>query len=153
MHDTSSRSEPSQAGAGNAVVTARVVNGRGALRLLRVVSAVACLETLVQGLLAGMLLNGDVDSIDPHGVNAYLFELLVFLQVVAAVLLWRSNRWLTWPLKAAIGILAATFTQTALGLASSLPAHVTLGVALCAMETIFVMRAFTLRADNLATTA
>jgi hypothetical protein len=148
MHDTSSRGEPYHAGSGTAVMTARVVNGRGADTLLRVVAALACLETLVQGLLAGMLLNGDVASIDPHGFNAYLFELLVFLQVVAAVVLWRSNRWLTWPLKAAIGILAATFTQTALGLASSLAAHVALGVALCAMETVFVMRALTLRADN-----
>ncbi|GAB2579947.1 hypothetical protein GCM10027168_10980 [Streptomyces capparidis] len=153
MHDTSSRSEPSPAGAGTAVMTARGVNGRGAVTLLQVASALACLGTLVQGLLAGMLLNGDVDSIDPHGVNAYVFELLVFLQVAAAVLLWRGNRRLTWPLKAAIGILAATFTQTALGLASSLAAHVVLGVALCAMETAFVMRALTLRADEPATPA
>ncbi|WP_461006439.1 hypothetical protein [Streptomyces capparidis] len=129
------------------------MNGRGAVTLLQVASALACLGTLVQGLLAGMLLNGDVDSIDPHGVNAYVFELLVFLQVAAAVLLWRGNRRLTWPLKAAIGILAATFTQTALGLASSLAAHVVLGVALCAMETAFVMRALTLRADEPATPA
>jgi hypothetical protein len=134
-------------------MTAREVNGRGAVTLLQVASALACLGTLVQGLLAGMLLNGDVDSIDPHGINAYVFELLVFLQVAAAVLLWRGNRRLTWPLKAAIGILAATFTQTALGLASSLAAHVVLGVALCAMETAFVMRALTLRADDPTTPA
>ncbi|MDT0615257.1 hypothetical protein [Streptomyces lancefieldiae] len=153
MHDSSSRGEPSQARAGTAVTTARVVNGRGTVTLLRVVAAVACLETLVQGLLAGMLLNGDVDSIDPHGFNAYVFELLAFLQVAAAVLLWRSNRWLTWPLKAAVGILAATFAQTALGLVSSLAAHVTLGVALCAMETVFVVRALALRADSPATPA
>ncbi|MBB5935481.1 hypothetical protein [Streptomyces zagrosensis] len=148
MHDASSRGEPSLARTGTAVMTTRVVNGRGAITLLRVVSAVACLQTLVQGLLAGMLLNGDVNSIDPHGFNAYVFELLVFLQVAAAVLVWRSNRWLTWPLKAAIGILVATFTQTALGLTSSLAAHVTLGLALCAMQAVFVMRAFTLRADR-----
>lgn len=128
-------------------MTARVVSGRGAVTLLRVVAVLACLDTLVQGLLAGMLLNGDVDSIDPHGFNAYVFELLVFLQVVAAALLWRRNRGLTWPLKATIGILLATFTQTALGLEGSLAAHVTLGVALCAMETVLVLRAFTLRAD------
>ncbi|MFH8487578.1 hypothetical protein [Streptomyces longisporoflavus] len=133
-------------------MTARGVNGGGALTLLRLVAALACLETLVQGLLAGMLLNGDVASIDPHGVNAYVFELLVFLQVVAAVLVWRGNRRLTWPLKAAIGILAATFTQTALGLASSLAAHVTLGVALCAMQTVLGVRAFTLRSDHPVTT-
>ncbi|MEV8313454.1 hypothetical protein AB0Q95_04695 [Streptomyces sp. NPDC059900] len=128
-------------------MAARGVNGRGAVTLLRVVAALACLETLVQGLLAGMLLNGDVASIDPHGFNAYVFELLVFLQVVAAVLLWRSNRWLTWPLMAAVGILAATFAQTALGLASSLAAHVALGVALCAMETVFALRTLALRTD------
>ncbi|WP_143064688.1 hypothetical protein [Streptomyces colonosanans] len=60
-------------------------------------AALACLETLVQGLLAGMLLNGDVDSIDPHGFNAYVFELLVLLQVVAAILLWRRNREIAGP--------------------------------------------------------
>ncbi|MGW6062630.1 hypothetical protein [Streptomyces sp. NPDC055189] len=148
MHDTSSRAEPRHAGPGTVGTAARGVRGRGALTLLRVVAALACLETLVQGLLVGMLLNGDVASIDPHGFNAYVFELLVFLQVVAAALLWRSNRRLTWPLKAATGILAATFTQTALGLASSLAAHVALGVALCAMETVFVIRALALRTDD-----
>ncbi|MCI3933629.1 hypothetical protein [Streptomyces sp. AN091965] len=144
MHNTSSGGTLSPARA----ATARVVHGRGGLALLRVVAALACLETLVQGLLAGMLLNGDVDSIDPHGVNAYVFELLVFLQVAAAVLVWRRNRWLTWPPKATLGILVATFTQTALGLEGSLAAHVTLGVALCAMETALVLRAFTLPAQN-----
>ncbi|MEV7192588.1 hypothetical protein AB0N81_12425 [Streptomyces sp. NPDC093510] len=150
MHDTSSKGAPSQAGA---VTTARVVDGRGLVTLLRVVAAIACLETLVQGLLAGMLLNGDVDSIDPHGANAYIFELVVLLQVVAAVLLWRRNRWLTWPLKATIGILLFTFTQTFLGLESSLAAHVTLGVALCGMEMGLVMRAFMLRTQDTATPA
>lgn len=145
MHDTSSKGEPSLGRAGTAAMTAPEVSGRGTVTLLRVVAALACTETLVQGLLAGMLLNGDVDSIDPHGLNAYVFELLVFLQVVAAVLLWRRNRWLTWPPKATVGILLATFTQTALGLQSSLAAHVTLGVALCAMETALVLRACTLR--------
>ncbi|QDQ14230.1 hypothetical protein [Streptomyces spectabilis] len=150
MHDTSSEGAPSPAGAATAVASARTVHGRGGVALLRTVAALACLETLVQGLLAGMLLNGDVDSIDPHGFNAYVFELLVFLQVVAAVLLWRHNRRLTWPLKATIGILLATFTQTALGLEGSLAAHVALGVALCAMETALVLRAFTLRTENAA---
>ncbi|WP_282796567.1 hypothetical protein [Streptomyces sp. CC224B] len=151
MHDTSSESALSRDAAGAAgtvVLAGRVAAGRGRVTLLRAVAALACLETLVQGLLAGMLLNGDVDSIDPHGFNAYVFELLVFLQVVAAVLVWRRNRWLTWPLKATVGILIATFTQTLLGLEGSLAAHVTLGVALCAMETALALRAFTLRGGS-----
>ncbi|MFD5899829.1 hypothetical protein [Streptomyces sp. NPDC060366] len=153
MHDTSSEGAPSHVGTGTVVRTDRVVDGRGAVTLLRAVAALTLLETLVQGLLAGMLLNGDIDSIDPHGINAYVFELLVFLQVVAAVLLWRRNRRLTWPLKATIGILVFTFTQTLLGLEGSLAAHVTLGVALCAMETALVLRAFTLRVENPAAPA
>ncbi|CAM5359428.1 hypothetical protein SALBM135S_08395 [Streptomyces alboniger] len=148
MHDTSSKGTPALGRADTAVAATQVVNGRGAVTLLRVVSVLACLETLVQGLLAGMLLNGDVDSIDPHGVNAYVFELLVFLQVVAAVVLWRRDRGLTWPLKATVAVLAATFAQTALGLRSSLAAHVALGVALCAMETALALRAFALRPGN-----
>jgi hypothetical protein len=153
MRDTSSENAPSHIGAATVTTTARAVDGHGRVILLRSVAALACLETLVQGLLAGMLLNGDIDSIDPHGLNAYVFELLVFLQVIAAILLWRRNRWLTWPLKATIGILLATFTQIALGLHSSLAAHVALGVALCAMETALVLRAFTLRAENSTTSA
>ncbi|MGW7072332.1 hypothetical protein ACWGII_25165 [Streptomyces sp. NPDC054855] len=148
MQDTSAEGAPSHAGTDAAAVTARVVKGRGTVALLRVVAALACLDTLVQGLLAGMLLNGDVQSIDPHGVNAYVFELLVCLQVASAALLWRRNRGLTWPLMATIGILLATFTQTALGLEGSLAAHVLLGVALCAMETALVLWAFTLRVDH-----
>ncbi|GAA2071753.1 hypothetical protein GCM10009801_23750 [Streptomyces albiaxialis] len=149
MYGTSSGGPPSPAGAGAAPSTAReTVDGRGPLAMLRAVSALACLGTLVQGLLAGMLLNGDVDSIDPHGANAYVFEALVFLQVVAAFLLWRRNRGLTWPLKATVGILVATFAQTGLGLEGSLAAHVTLGVALCAMETVLAMRVFALRVGS-----
>lgn len=150
MHDISSDSAPSHAGE---VMTAPMVDGRGTVVLLRVVAALACLETLVQGLLAGMRLNGDVDSIAAHGHNAYAFEFLVFVQVVAALLLWRRNRWLTWPPKATIGILVATFTQTELGLKSSLAAHVTLGMALCAMETALVLRSFSLRVANSAPSA
>ncbi|QDY75173.1 hypothetical protein [Streptomyces qinzhouensis] len=147
MHDTSSEGAPSHAGPGTILVPARVVEGRGAVTMLRVVAALAALQTVVQGLLAGMLLGGDVDSIDPHGFNAYVFELLVFLQVVAAVLLWRRNRWLTWPLKATIALLVLAFTQTLLGLEGSLAAHVALGVGLCAMETALVLRAFALRVN------
>jgi cell shape-determining protein MreD len=114
---------------------ARAVDGRGAVTLLRVVAALGCLETVVQGLLAGMLLNGDVDSIDPHGVNAYVFELLVFLQVVAAVLLWRRNRRLTRPPVATTGILLATLAQSVLGVE-------------CAAETALALWAFTLRVTS-----
>ncbi|WP_190136329.1 hypothetical protein [Streptomyces longispororuber] len=143
MHDTSSAAAPAPAAA---APPGRAAAGRGPVTLLLVVASLACLDTLVQGLLAGMLLNGDVASVDPHGANAYVFELLVFLQVVAAALVRRHDRRLTWPLKATVGILVATFTQTMLGLEGSLAAHVTLGVALCAMETALVLRAFSLRA-------
>ncbi|MYY83901.1 hypothetical protein GT044_21990 [Streptomyces sp. SID335] len=155
MRDTFAWDEAHRAGADTAVIAARPVNGgRGPvtpLTLLRITAALTCLDTVVQGLLAGMLLNGDVASIDPHGVNAYVFELLVFLQLVAAVLLWHGNRGLTWPVKGAAGILAVTFGQTGLGLASSLAAHVALGVALCAMQTVFalfVVRGLTFRTEG-----
>ncbi|WP_344291851.1 hypothetical protein [Streptomyces synnematoformans] len=153
MNDTSSAGAHSHVGAAVPVTAAPGVDGRGAVMLLRIVAALACLETLVQGLLAGLLLNGDVDSIDAHGFNAYVFEILVFLQVVAAVLLWRRNRWLRWPLMAAVGILVAAFVQTFLGLESSLAAHAALGVALCGMQTALVLRAFLLRAEKSVTAA
>lgn len=153
MKDASSAGAPSHVGAATPATAAQGVDGHGAVMLLRIVAALACLETLVQGLLAGLLLNGDVDSIDAHGFNAYVFEILVFLQVVAAVLLWRRNRWLTWPLLAAIGILVAAFVQTFLGLESSLAAHAALGVALCGMETALVLQAFALRAEKPVTAA
>jgi heme A synthase len=91
-----------------------------------------------------MLLNGDLDSIDPHGHNAYIFELLTVLQLVAAILIWRQNHHLKWPLTATTAILAATITQVFLGLHSSMAIHVTLGVALCGMETALLLRTFTL---------
>lgn len=150
MNNASSAGAPSQVGAGTPVVTAQLVDGRRTLMLLRVTAALACLETLVQGLLAGMLMNGDLDSIDPHGHNAYAFEALVFVQAIAAVLLWRRNRWLKWPPLAGIGLLAAAFAQTGLGLASSLAAHAALGVALCGMQTALVVRAFSLRTQPAA---
>lgn len=63
------------------------------------------------------------------------------------------NRWLKWPLSATIGILVFTFTQTVLGLEGSLAAHVTLGVALCAMETVLVLQSFLLRVEDPAPAA
>lgn len=153
MHETSSEGAPAPSGAGKAVIPIQVVEGRGTLTFLRVVAAVCFLQTLMQGLLAGMLMNGDVDSIDPHGVNAVVFEAMVLLQLVAAILLWRRNRWLKWPLSAGIGILLITFIQVFLGMEGSIAAHVTIGVLMCAMETALLLRSLMLRVEDSAATA
>jgi hypothetical protein len=153
MHETSSEGAPAGSGAGKAVIPTQVVEGRGQLTFLRVVAGLCFLQTLMQGLLAGMLMNGDLDSIDPHGVNADVFQALVLLQLVAAVLLWRRNRPLKWLLSAGIGILLVTFLQVFLGMEGSLAAHVTIGVLLCSMETALLLRSLMLRVADPAPAA
>ncbi|MFI0371033.1 hypothetical protein ACH35V_24455 [Actinomadura sp. 1N219] len=137
MHDTSSG-----AAEGGTVVA-----------LLRAVAVLSLLGTLSQGLTAGMFLNGDVNSIDPHQVSAFVVEFLVIVQVVLAVLVWRRNRSLKWPLPGAIAVLVFTFVQAALGVEGSVAAHVTLGVTLSAMEMAMVLRSFQLRTHRPGSTS
>ncbi|TDD23763.1 hypothetical protein E1287_38675 [Actinomadura sp. KC06] len=146
MHDTSS-------GAGTAATTDRAVEGGTVVALLRAVAVLSLLGTLSQGLTAGMFLNGDVNSIDPHQVSAFVVEFLVIVQLVLAILVWRRNRRLKWPLPGAIAILVFTFVQAALGVEGSVAAHVTLGVTLSAMEMAMVLRSFQLRVAGPAATA
>ncbi|GAA2139034.1 hypothetical protein [Streptomyces synnematoformans] len=143
MHETSPEGAPARSR--KAVIPVQVVEGGGPLTFLRVMAVLCLLMILTQGLLAGMLMNGDVDSIDPHGVGAYVFEALALVQLVAAVMLWRRNRELKWVLSAGIGILLTAFIQVFLGLESSTSAHVTVGVLMAVMETTLLMRCLMLQ--------
>ncbi|WUI04024.1 hypothetical protein OHR68_20250 [Spirillospora sp. NBC_00431] len=153
MHDISSGGAQSGFGAGTAAITGQAVKGGTAVTLLRAVAVLCLLGTLSQGLTAGMFLNRDVNSIDAHQMSAFVVESLVIVQLVLAILVWRRNRWLKWPLPGAIGILVFTYTQAALGVAGSVAAHVTLGVTLSAMEMAMVLRSFQLRAAGSTTAA
>ncbi|TMQ90787.1 hypothetical protein ETD83_33925 [Actinomadura soli] len=153
MHDTSFEGAQSGSGAGTAGIRDQTVKGGTAVTLLRAVAVLSLLGTLLQGLTAGMFLNGDVNSIDPHQINAFVVEFLVIFQLVLAILVWRRNRWLKWPLPWAIAILVFTLAQAALGVKGSVAAHVTLGVTLSAMEMAMVLRSFQLRVAGSTTAA
>ncbi|MFI0406793.1 hypothetical protein [Actinomadura sp. 3N508] len=151
MHDTPPEGAQSGSGTGTAAITNQTVQGRTAVTLLRTVAVLNLLGTLSQGLTAGMFLNGDASSIDPHQTSAFVVEFLVVVQLVLAILVWRRNRWLKWPLPGAISILVFTFTQVALGVEGSGTAHVTLGVALSAMAMAMVLRSLQLRVADSTT--
>ncbi|MFW6694492.1 hypothetical protein [Streptomyces sp. MAR4 CNX-425] len=149
MHETSSDGAAAASqGAGKAVIPVQVVAGRGPLTFLRATAALCLLQTLMQGLLAGMYMGRDVDSIDAHAANAFVYTALVIVQLVAAVLVWRQNRWLKWPLAAGVGILLTTFIQVFLGEEGSTAAHVTIGVLMCAMQTTLLLRSLMLRVQD-----
>ncbi|MCT2592665.1 hypothetical protein LHJ74_22590 [Streptomyces sp. N2-109] len=126
----------------------QAVNGRGTVRLLRTVTLLACIETLVQAALAGQFMTGDSGKLSWHEANTGLLVLLTALQIVGAVLLWRRNRQLRWPIPLTVVVLLLTVAQAVLGANGETAVHIPVGVAICGAEAALVLWAFLLRPNS-----
>ena len=106
---------------------------RVSLWLLRVLLSAQVVTAVLQPLLAGMFLGGDVDAIVWHRVVGGLMTLLGIVVAVVSlcyVLAGDGRRWLL-PVAAAAAILDVV--QLGLGFGGSVRAHVPLGVAAVAV--------------------
>ncbi|MFF0772983.1 hypothetical protein ACFYUK_29120 [Nonomuraea wenchangensis] len=94
---------------------------------------------LAQAALAGLFVTGDVDLLAWHRDNAGVTHGLLYLQLLAAVLLWRPGRGPLWPALASLGIVVAETVQVALGQWRVIALHFPLGMAVFGLSAVFTV--------------
>jgi hypothetical protein len=117
------------------------------LWLLRAVVTTHLVLVLVQPVLTGLFLTGDVDAITAHGLVGSALA-AVSLAAVAATLLHVLRRGKLWVLPAAVLLFLATGAQVGLGYARALQAHVPLGVAIAAASVLLTAWAWSAAATR-----
>ncbi|TDD24054.1 hypothetical protein [Nonomuraea diastatica] len=101
-----------------------------ALWSLRVITLGVAVLVLVQPVLAGLFVTGDVGMLRTHSTMAGFLTVLVFVQFAAAILLWRPGRGPAWPIWAGLVFFLTVEAQSALGYARAVSVHIPLGVLL-----------------------
>ncbi|MFI0352664.1 hypothetical protein [Actinomadura sp. 9N407] len=94
---------------------------------------------LLQAALAGMFVTGDVGMLAWHRNNAGVTHALLYVQSVAAVLLWRPGRGPSWPAWASGALVAAETAQVALGQSRVIAAHIPLGMAIFGVSALLTV--------------
>ncbi|MFC4113232.1 hypothetical protein [Nonomuraea zeae] len=94
---------------------------------------------LAQAALAGLFVTGDVDLLAWHRNNAGFTHSLLYLQLVAAILLWRPARGPLWPALAGLGLVLAETAQVGLGQSRIIALHFPLGMAIFGLSAVFTV--------------
>jgi len=97
---------------------------------LRLLVLVVTVLLIVQPMLAGLFVTGDVGMLRMHSIVAGFVTLGLFLQMLAAILLWRPGRGAAWPIWASLALVVASEAQQAAGYARAIALHIPLGVLL-----------------------
>ena len=113
--------------------------------LLRVSAALVAALVLAQSVLAGLFVTGDVGMLSLHSATASLLAALAFLQVVAAVLVWRPGRGPAWPIWASVMFFLLIEAQSAAGYARALALHIPMGVLMFGLSVALLSRAWSVR--------
>ncbi|GAB3408647.1 hypothetical protein [Flindersiella endophytica] len=117
-----------------------VVRGpRASLWALRVTAVLHLSILALQPLLAGMYLDGDVDAIELHGINAHIVQVLCFAQIVAAIFYAWPGGGRIWPLAFSSAWWFAEGVQLGMGYARILVVHILLGVTIVAGQALFAV--------------
>ncbi|GAA3533598.1 hypothetical protein GCM10022419_011120 [Nonomuraea rosea] len=106
---------------------------------LRVLATAHLAGVLGQAALAGLFVTGDVDLLEWHRNNAGFTHVLLYLQLVAAILLWRPVRGPGWPALAGLGLVAAETAQVGLGQARMIALHFPLGMTIFGLSAVFTV--------------
>lgn len=101
-----------------------------ALWVFRVAVTIQFIQLAMQPILAGMFLNGQYSALSTHSSSGGILMVTGFLQIGAAVLLWRPGRIAGWPIGAAVALLVAELVQLTAGHSRAMALHLPLGVAL-----------------------
>ncbi|MGR6922219.1 hypothetical protein ACU635_48895 [[Actinomadura] parvosata] len=104
---------------------------------LRVTATAHLAGVLAQAVLAGLFVTGDVDLLAWHRDNGGFTHALLYLQLLAAVLLWRPGRGAGWPALASVGLVVVETVQVALGQWRVLGGHFPLGMAIFGLSAVF----------------
>lgn len=84
---------------------------------------------LLQPVLAGLFVTGEVGMLGLHSVNADVIALLVVIQLVVAILVWRPGRGPSWPIWISLAYLVLVEAQAGFGYARLVSLHIPFGVA------------------------
>ena len=103
---------------------------RVTLWLLRAAVSAFLLAVLVQPVLAGRYLSGEVDALGVHASNAGVVILLAMVVAAASLLFATLGRGRFWPLPVAVALFLSAGFQTGSGYARQLALHIPLGVAI-----------------------
>jgi hypothetical protein len=120
------------------------VGPRATLTVLRVLAVLHAAGAVVQPMLAGVYLGGDVDAMAVHEINAHVVSGLGFFQLIAAIVFVWRGRGRFWPLWASLAIVLTVQAQVGLGYEGVVAVHVPLGVSITSMQillTVWLFRA------------
>ncbi|MFC5823896.1 hypothetical protein [Nonomuraea insulae] len=106
---------------------------------LRALATAHLAGVLAQAALAGLFVTGDVDLLIWHRDNAGVTHVLLYLQLVAAILLWRPGRGAWWPAAASLGLVALETAQVGFGQSRALGLHFPLGMAIFGLSAVFAV--------------
>jgi hypothetical protein len=113
--------------------------------LFRIVVTAEAVLAFNQAVFAGRFINGDYGAVASHSTGAAITELVLMVEVVAAVLLWRPGRGPAWPILASLGLFLLVGVQIALGFSRALAVHVPLGVTVIALDILMLVWAWRYR--------
>lgn len=117
---------------------------RATLTVLRVLALLHTAGAVVQPMLAGVYLGGEVDALGLHELNAHVVTGLGFFQLIAAIVFVWRGRGRFWPLWASLAICLAVQVQVGMGYEGVVAVHLPLGVSVIAMQillTVWLFRA------------
>ncbi|GAA0824095.1 hypothetical protein GCM10009525_14930 [Streptosporangium amethystogenes subsp. fukuiense] len=106
------------------------------IRSLRLFATAHLLGVLGQAALAGLFVTGDVDMLTWHRNNAGVTHVLLYLQLGAAIGLWRPGRGPLWPAGASAGLVTLETAQVALGQDRVVALHFPLGMAIFGLSAV-----------------
>ncbi len=115
--------------------------------VLRSVTVLYLLSTLLQAVLASLFITGDVDMLTLHEINSHTNLFLAFLLFLSTILVWRPVRGPVWPVAVTAVLVLAVQTQAGFGYARELALHIPLGVLLFGIAVALTGWAFTPRFD------
>ncbi|MEU8031232.1 hypothetical protein [Streptomyces sp. NPDC049099] len=111
---------------------------------LRAVSLAFTVDTVIQAVLAGQFVNGDVGLLSVHELNARVLTFMLVAATVLATVAWRARAARVWPaVLGAVLILLVVLEQLA-GYQRALAVHIPLGVAITGGAAMLAVWAFTL---------
>ncbi len=109
------------------------------LNVLRTVAVLHALTVIVQPMLAGSYLSGEVDAIDIHELNAHVASGLSVIQLIAAIVYVWAGRGRPWALYASLGIVLAEQVQVGFGYSGLVAVHLPLGVSIVVTQVLLTV--------------
>ena len=115
------------------------------LWLFRIVVTIEAVLAFDQAVFAGQFISGDYGALNSHQTGATVTGVLLIVETLAAVALWRFGRGPEWPMWATFGLLLLTGVEVGLGFQRVLVVHVPVGVAIIALDLLMLVWAWRYR--------